>query len=177
METFGKICAGLLAVAALGAGAGLEAKAAGTKRICGKYSSFDLAPGETVGSFGAGHSSLSMVVSGPKGDWFFYETMADRQPAAELGTRIYQSASVWAYRRPYDPRVYVLTPAGAPRANGKTVQVSVSGLDISREGRQPFANPAIVGKDSDLGVLKRVYPGKMERCSMRWQSGTGLVSA
>lgn len=166
------------AIALLASIAASSAVAAGTqatdgKLVCGRYSSFELAPGETAEIEGAGATSVSMRITGPKGVWIFYEGLTTGEPESALGTLVYQSKAARVYRRSYDARVYAIVPAVKYEVDGKTVQAAVSGLDFRRE---PLPGAAVVGTDVDLPVVKRIYPADQKRCDLRWMPGVGLVA-
>jgi len=150
------------------------AGAAAGKRVCGRYSSFLLAPGETAEIEGAGATSVSMRITGPQGVWIFYDGLTSPVPASDLGTQVHEGGKARAYRRSYDARVYVVVPTFDYAVDGKQVQASVSGLDFMR---QPLVNPAIVGTDADLAVVKRIFPAQQDVCDLRWMPGVGLMES
>jgi hypothetical protein len=142
------------------------------KLVCGRYSSFELAPGETAEIEGAGATSVSMRITGPKGVWIFYEGLTQGEPESALGSLVYQGKAAKIYRRGHDARVYVVIPTFKHEVDGKTVQASASGIDFRRE---PLPRAAITGTNADLSVVKRIYPASQKQCDIRWMPGGGLV--
>lgn len=148
------------------------AQAAGPQRVCGRYSTILLSPDETAEVIGVGRDSVSLLIKGSLGPWIFYDGLVSPDEKMTNDTKVYTSKGSVAYRRNHDARIYVVRPVRNTLVAGKRVQVGIMGVDFMR---QPLANSAIVGTDSDLPILKRILPGTIGTCDLRWVPVKGLV--
>ena len=142
------------------------------QRICGLHSSILLVPGEQAEIVGAGSGSVSMRINGPAGAWIFYDGLSSTEDPAAGSVEILRTTGRIAYRRNFDARIYTVRPVPAQPVGGKFVEAAAMGIDMAR---LPLDHPAITGSNADLAVIKRVYPGEMSGCNLRWLPGTGLV--
>lgn len=161
-------------VAAMMAPAAMGGETARATRVCSKYSTILLAEGEQADVDGAGAFSLSLHIKGPKGNWIFFDSMAAPLNTDRDGALVMKTARMVAYRQNHDKRIYAVLPTRAATVDGKAVKTAVMGIDFMRA---PLVNPAIVGDSSDLPVIKRVLPGELGRCDLRFVAGRGLVRA
>lgn len=141
-------------------------------RICGKYSSVTLLPDETAQVTGAGNNSLSVLITGKSGSWLFYDSIVPIENGNSDDIPVLRSDKVIALRRAHDARIYVVRALPEVKIEGKVVQVGVMGIDLMRN---VLSNPAIIGASADVAILKRIIPGTMEKCNLRWKQGYGLV--
>jgi hypothetical protein len=143
-------------------------------RVCGKYSTILLAKGETAEVNATGEFSLALLVKGPRGNWIFFDSLAEPASAARAGTPVPAGRGAIAYRRSHDARIYIIHPAPPRLVDGKMVKTGVVVADMMRD---PLDDPAIVGDDSDIDVIKRVLPGERISCDLQFVPGQGLVSS
>ncbi len=148
------------------------AQAASAQRVCGRYSTILLSPGEIAEVMGVGRDSVSLLIKGNLGSWIFYDGLVAPDEKMTSDTKVYTGKVSVAYRRGHDARIYVVQPVRAPLVGGKRVQVGIMGVDFMRK---PLVNPAIVGTDADLPILKRILPGTIGSCDLRWIPAKGLV--
>lgn len=141
-------------------------------RICGKYSSIQLAPGETAEANGAGPYSLSLLISGPRGNWIFFDSISEPSSSDKNGTLVPTGPERTTYRRDHDRRIYAIFPSQPELIEGKIVKAGVMGVDMMRNALE---SPAIVGDESDTEVIKRVFPGVTSDCSLKFVPGKGLI--
>lgn len=146
-------------------------KAAG-QRVCTLYSTIILSADEQAEVHGAGQGSVSLLIKGNAGEWIFYDGLGDSGAPAAGDTLFLKSAKSSAFRRSHDNRVYSILPNPVKNIGGKPVNTAASGLDFRR---QPLGNPALKGTDADKAILKRILPGEIGKCDLRWKPGTGLV--
>ncbi len=142
------------------------------KRICGRYSTVILNPDESATVDGAGLNSVSLLINGKAGTWLFYDGLVPTGEAIAGDTLVLKNPTYNAYRRSHDARIYSVQPKPAKMVDGKQVNVGVMGVNMMR---QAFPIPAIKGTAADIAILKRVLPGQISKCDLRWVPGKGLV--
>jgi hypothetical protein len=149
------------------------ALAASPTRVCGKYSTVLLDAGETAIADGAGHSSLSLTIRGPSGNWIFYDSISESAASDGEGALILTDPKKTVYRRNFNRQIYSVQQTQPTLKDGKIVKVGVMGVDLMRVR---LDNAAIVGDDSDITILERVLPGEIGQCDLRFVAGQGLVT-
>lgn len=142
-------------------------------RVCSKYSTILLSDGENAEVNGAGHSSLSLFIKGPRGNWIFFDSISEPAEADTAGTLVVSEMGIKAYRRSHNARIYAVHQATPSLTDGKMVKTGVMGVDAMLE---PLDNAAVVGEDSDFDIIKKVLPGVVDRCDLRFVAGQGLVA-
>ncbi len=160
----------VLLVLSLASVSGASAQASG-QRVCGRFSTIILTADERAEVEGAGQNSVSLMIKGKAGDWIFYDALGSSKPEAGDKMVLKRKGSL-AYRRGHDARIYSIVTNPAKLGAGKTVVTAVMGVNFMR---QPLANSALKGTDADKAILKRVFPGVLGACDLRWQPGVGLV--
>ena len=158
----------LLGLAATGA------TAAPQTRVCSKYSTILLNEGESAEVNGAGEFSLFLLIKGPAGSWIFFDSIKAPSSSDIEGTLVLSAPDKAAYRRSFHSQIYAIQPAKSKLVGGKAVRAGVMGVDVMRE---QLNNPAIKRDDTDLAVIKRVLPGVIGKCDLRFVAGQGLVRA
>lgn len=154
--------------------AGPSAVAVPQTRVCAKYSTILLKEGERAEVDGAGQFSVSLRITGPRGNWIFYDSLSEPSSADSEGTLVPTGPDRIAYRRSHDSRIYSVQPMQSAQIGGKMVKTGVMGVDFMRT---PLDNPAIIGDNSDIDVIERVLPGVIEGCDLQFVAGEGLVSS
>ena len=149
------------------------ALAASPTRVCGKYSTVLLDAGETAIADGAGHSSLSLTIRGPNGNWIFYDSISEPATSDSEGALILTDPKKTVFRRSHNRQIYSVQQTQPTLKDGKIVKVGVMGVDLMRVR---LDNAAIVGDDSDVKILERVLPGEIGKCDLRFVAGQGLVT-
>ena len=172
MKNLRAIALAAFPLAVLAVPAAADAVQPSAKRVCGRYSSFTLLPTDKVRPMGAGHSSVSMLVSGARGNWIYYDGLIDEGEAEKAGTLVYNEGGVRAYRRSNTAKAYVLVSDKAARVDGKVPFVTISGVEFNMADLE---NSAIKGTNADLALLPLIQPGVTTSCHIRWKPGTGLV--
>ena len=154
--------------------AGTGAVAAPQTRVCAKYSTILLEEGERAEVDGAGPFSVSLRITGSRGNWIFYDSLSEPSSADSEGTLVPTGPDRIAYRRSHDSHIYSVHPAQSALIDGKIVKTGVMGVDFMRS---PLDNPAIMGDNSDIDVIERVLPGVTGGCDLQFVAGEGLVSS
>ena len=161
-----------LLAAILSLSAGADAQADHQLRVCSKYSTILLNDGESAEVEGAGQFSLSLLVKGARGNWIFYDSIAEPDNSDNEGTVVMSENDKTVYRRSHDLRIYFVQQTRPAMKEGKIVKAGVMGVNFMR---QPLDHPAIVGDDTDLEVITRVLPGSTDQCDLTFVAGKGLV--
>lgn len=141
------------------------------RKICGRYSSLSLLATDTIEVTGVGAESLSLLIKGRTGSWIFFDSLVSTPAEIASDRKIKLNNDVIALQRAHNRRIYALQ-SSAVTAGAKRAQVGVMGVDLMGN---ILSQSAISGDASDLEILRRVRPGVLGDCNLRWKAGHGLI--
>lgn len=135
-----------------------EREIVGPKKLCFKYSSFQLAEGERVADIRIGMEGMGIEVEGPFGRYSVRESEIFAKPAM-LGRRVSRHDDTKYYRNG-DPVSYAVTGRTSYSPERDTLVLWVSG-------------PALTGQRTDAAIYSRVTVGDpaLQRCDYRYLYG------